>query len=498
MNNFNLFTLAMIYENDAAFYTDLTSVINELIDGTITSDVTKFIFKPIWRRFKNSYTTFEYSDEGVNSFKDNLYNQVEEITFDFFTYASSNLKFYQSFIDENNINKSFSKQLYSEISPINQNINQTATSTVFANGTTGQRIIETISNGIGWYKAIQNYMTPSRKNDMLKSFKWLFLPTQNLCIEEPKELIINDLKTYLTSGYNKATVDKTNINPENIKKGVKILNVEGSYDNSTPTQEKTITCTNNDTSYEIVPDDGYALSKATANVQIPTQIKSFSVTENQILNIYPDEGKLLSSVVVDISIPPTLTQEKTVSYTDNGQYVVSPDSGYGALSKVNVNVNIPTLKTQTKTLTYSSNGQYTIYPNAGYDAFTKVTVNINVSSIPSYTGFGGEISYDSQSIIVSFTSLPVYGIFLYKFTLTYSDADYNDQSSTMYLLLRITANPNLKTMYNLYGFASTRYDNINHSGYSNSTSFNIYASDISSLINEITNVTEVTLVYSET
>jgi hypothetical protein len=54
---------------------------------------------------------------------------------------------------------------------------------------------------------------------------------------------------------------------------------------STPTQEKTIDITENGT-VEVIPDEGYALSKVTANVVVP-------IPEEYIVPRWPDASPLM-------------------------------------------------------------------------------------------------------------------------------------------------------------------------------------------------------------
>ena len=73
----------------------------------------------------------------------------------------------------------------------------------------------------------------------------------------------------------------------------------------TPLQEKTIDITENG-SYEATPDEGYALGKVTANVDIfvPTQqAKTAEFTENGEYTITPDEGHVLNSVTIGVNVP---------------------------------------------------------------------------------------------------------------------------------------------------------------------------------------------------
>lgn len=302
------FNLIDIYTDINTFITQMTLVVNEMLDEDyiLPTEFGVYIFTPIWRRFKNSNACFENSEEGIASFKDNFTNQIQEIGFDFFSWCKANIEYFKTITDETNKNKSFSKQLNTGIYPINENLQQTATQTQFATGTTNQNIVEIISNGIGWYKASQQFMTPQKKNDMLNSFKWLFIKYSNATKNDYTVLEIDKTGLIPVGDADYVEIVDDNLKSENIKSGVKILGIEGSA--PLPKEE---------------------------------QSKSFSVTRNQILNVYPDTGKVLNEVVVDVAVPPTPTEEKTVNITDNGTTVVNPTQG-SALSKVTINTNVNT------------------------------------------------------------------------------------------------------------------------------------------------------------
>lgn len=304
------FNLIDIYTDINTFITQMTLVVNEMLDEDyiLPTEFGVYIFTPIWRRFKNSNACFENSDDGIASFKDNFTNQIQEIGFDFFSWCKANIEYFKTITDETNKNKSFSKQLNTGIYPINENLQQTATQTQFATGTTNQNIVEIISNGIGWYKASQQFMTPQKKNDMLNSFKWLFIKYSNATKNDYTVLEIDKTGLIPVGDADYVEIVDDNLKSENIKSGVKILGIEGSA--PLPKEE---------------------------------QSKSFSVTRNQILNVYPDTGKVLNEVVVDVAVPPTPTEEKTVNITDNGTTVVTPTAG-SALSKVTVNTNVETIE----------------------------------------------------------------------------------------------------------------------------------------------------------
>ena len=301
------FNLIDIYTDINTFISQMILVVNEMLDEDyiLPTEFGVYIFTPIWRRFKNSNACFENSEEGIASFKDNFTNQIQEIGFDFFSWCKANIEYFKTITDETNKNKSFSKQLNTGIYPVNENLHQTATQTQFATGTTNQNIVEIISNGIGWYKASQQFMTPQKKNDMLNSFKWLFIKYSNATKNDYTVLEIDKTGLIPVVDADYVEIVDDNLKSENIKSGVKILGIEGSA--PLPKEE---------------------------------QSKSFSVTRNQILNVYPDTGKVLNEVVVDVAVP---TEEKTVNITDNGTTVVNPTQG-SALSKVTINTNVETIE----------------------------------------------------------------------------------------------------------------------------------------------------------
>lgn len=304
------FNLIDIYTDINTFITQMTLVVNEMLDEDyiLPTEFGVYIFTPIWRRFKNSNACFENSDDGIASFKDNFTNQIQEIGFDFFSWCKANIEYFKTIVDDNNKNKSFSKQLNTGIYPVNENLQQTATQTQFATGTTNQNIVEIISNGIGWYKASQQFMTPQKKNDMLNSFKWLFIKYSNATKNDYTVLEIDKTGLIPVGDADYVEIVDDNLKSENIKTGVEILGIEGSA--PLPKEE---------------------------------QSKSFSVTQNQILNLYPDTGKVLNEVVVDVAVPSTPTEEKTVNITNNGTTVVTPTAG-STLSKVTVNTNVETIE----------------------------------------------------------------------------------------------------------------------------------------------------------
>lgn len=383
------FNLIDIYTDINTFISQMILVVNEMLDEDyiLPTEFGVYIFTPIWRRFKNSNACFENSEEGIASFKDNFTNQIQEIGFDFFSWCKANIEYFKTITDETNKNKSFSKQLNTGIYPVNENLQQTATQTQFATGTTNQNIVEIISNGIGWYKASQQFMTPQKKNDMLNSFKWLFIKYSNATKNDYTVLEIDKAGLIPVGDADYVEIVDDNLKSENIKTGVEILGIEGS-----------------------------------APLPKVEQSKSFTVTQNQILNVYPDEGKVLNEVVVDVAVPPTPTEEKTVNITDNGTTVVTAALGSN-LSKVTVNVNVstplddPNLTFQT---VLSTNNMILRVDTYNSDIQTrmlylyKIHIGYTISSTPTNTVINNRtaalyvcIVFDETKSIMKISCIPV-------------------------------------------------------------------------------------------
>ena len=135
----------------------------------------------------------------------------------------------------------------------------------------------------------------------------------------------------------------------------------------TPTQEKTIDITENGT-HTINPDDGYALSKVTANVNVPIPngyIKpsgTKEITENGT-----HDARDYESVSVNVPIPDGYIQPSgTLDITENGTHDVT--------EKASVNVNVPSKEPIIQPLEITENGTYTT-PN-GVDGYSPITVNV--------------------------------------------------------------------------------------------------------------------------
>lgn len=147
----------------------------------------------------------------------------------------------------------------------------------------------------------------------------------------------------------------------------------GGIQTSTPTQEKTVNITTNGT-HTVTPDAGYALSKVTANVNVPLpETEYIEVTPTkEFQHITPSAGKIIGAVGVnpipDEYIIPEGSKELTVNYD---LYNVRE------LEAVYVNVPIPDGYIK-------PSGTKEITQNGTHDVTEFASVNVNVA------GGGGE------------------------------------------------------------------------------------------------------------
>ena len=104
-------------------------------------------------------------------------------------------------------------------------------------------------------------------------------------------------------------------------------------------EDKSYEFTENNTSFDIVPDEGYeGIKSGKVSVNIPTQTKIGTFTDNGTYEVVPDEGRLLDKVEVNVDIP--TQDEKIVNIVMNGTTEVLPDEGYDFIRKVNINTDV--------------------------------------------------------------------------------------------------------------------------------------------------------------
>lgn len=79
----------------------------------------------------------------------------------------------------------------------------------------------------------------------------------------------------------------------------------------------------------------------------------------------------------DNYVPKANVQEKAVTYTANGDYVLTPDGSYEGMSRVDIKVELPL---ESKAVTYTANGDYTLEPSEGYEGIQDVSIHIEIDT----------------------------------------------------------------------------------------------------------------------
>lgn len=214
------------------------------------------------------------------------------------------------------------------------------------------------------------------------------------------QVIVPDEGIEFMSAVNLSAVTSSidsDIKPENIKSGVDILGITGTFAGDINIQEnKDIIPTTSQ--QEILADEGFnAMAKVTVNA-VDSSIDS-NITPSNI-------RKGVSILSVEGSYEPEPTQEKTVS-ASTSDIIVTPDDGFGGLSKVTVNavtadidsdIKPENIKTGINILGVAGNlpefipesilinpttEQQIITPTPGKTAITNITVNAVTNSIDS-------------------------------------------------------------------------------------------------------------------
>ena len=136
--------------------------------------------------------------------------------------------------------------------------------------------------------------------------------------------------------------------------------------------------------------DGGIVIKKGGGVTINNQSKSITITENGNSVVSYDSGYTgLEKVSVKVSIP---NEEKTVEISENGTTEVVADSGF--LSKVSVNVAIPT---EEKPVDITENGTTEVVADSGF--LSKVVVKTNVASSGGGSGWTGHADVEGLKAI---------------------------------------------------------------------------------------------------
>ena len=154
-----------------------------------------------------------------------------------------------------------------------------------------------------------------------------------------------------------------NIASGNIKKDIEILGVTGTFEGASPTLQSK-TVSPSGTTFTVYPDSQYdALSSVTVN-GVTLQDKSVVLSSSQQV-ITCDSGY---TGLNEVTIPAIQLQNKSVTL-GSSQQVITADSQYDGLGQVTV----PAVALQSKSVVLSSSSQ-TITPDSGYTGLDQVNV----------------------------------------------------------------------------------------------------------------------------
>lgn len=258
------------------------------------------------------------------------------------------------------------------------------------------------------------------------------LQAKNVTPTTSQQVIEADSPNYGLSSVTVAGVTSaidSNISAGNIKKDVAILGVTGTYDPQPTLQDKTVAPT---TSQQVISaDNGYdgldevtvgAVTSAIDQNIVAGNIKSgvtilgvqgtvqegitptgnINITDTSSTNVtnyataqVVDANLVASNIKNGVSIlgvsgsydPQPDLETKTVTYTANNTYTITPTAGKDGISQATVTVNVPTSGATIETgATYTVDviGTHTIEPSSGYDGMDSVELTVEYDPYGSF------------------------------------------------------------------------------------------------------------------
>lgn len=97
-------------------------------------------------------------------------------------------------------------------------------------------------------------------------------------------------------------------------------------------------------------------------------------------------------------------QDVTLTITENGLRVITPDAEYDGIGEVRIVTDVPqtTAQLQYKEVSYTENGEYDVYPDPDYDGLSSVAVSVDV---PDRYDEGYEDGVDDQKAKLTSTTV---------------------------------------------------------------------------------------------
>ena len=74
-------------------------------------------------------------------------------------------------------------------------------------------------------------------------------------------------------------------------------------------------------------------------------------------------------------------QQKSVTISNNGTQIFTPDANYDAIEQIEITTNVPILQLQTKSVEITSNGNISVLPDTEYDGMSQIDLVVNVPSL---------------------------------------------------------------------------------------------------------------------
>lgn len=186
-----------------------------------------------------------------------------------------------------------------------------------------------------------------------------------------------------------------NILPNNIRRGVSILGVQGNLATDKPDQTKTVTPTTS--RQEVVADTGYELGSVVVeavnpsdyykdeeivNVTPSTESQKITPTADKVFNEVNvsavtsaiDTNIVADNIKKDVTILGVTGTLETGGITPTGTINISINGVHNVSDYASANVNVPSKEPVLQEKTATENGEYV--PDDGYDGLSKVVVNV--------------------------------------------------------------------------------------------------------------------------